>query len=121
MINNADRSGSLNNGAIPVHATVVANKSLISCSLANEAVVLHLEDGIYYGLNPVASRIWELVQQPRTVKEIRNTLLSEYEIAEPACTRDLLELLAQLVRWKLVEVKDGNGSRPLERPRQDRS
>jgi hypothetical protein len=104
-----------------MQAVVVANETQISCSLANEVVVLHLEDGVYYGLNPVASRVWELVQQPRTVEEVRNTLLSEYEIEEPACTRDLLALLDQLMRWKLVEVKDGNGSRPLERPRQDRS
>lgn len=90
----------------------MASKKQISCSLADEAVVLNLEDGVYYGLNLVASRIWELVQQPRTVREIRNALLSEYEIEETACTRDLLDLLEQLKRWKLVELQDGSDSHP---------
>src|SRR2546427_11651852 len=53
-------------------STVVAGKEQISCNLAEEAVVLGLKAGVYYGLNSVAARIWNLIQEPKTVCEIRD-------------------------------------------------
>jgi hypothetical protein len=100
------------NGGFPLGATVVASSGQISCDVDDEAVILSLEDGVYYGLNEVASRVWELVQKPRTVREIRDSLIQEYDIEETRCTRDLLDLLTQLHRWKLVELRDGNGASP---------
>ena len=100
------------NGGIPLETEIVASSRQISCELSDETVILNLEDGVYYGLNSIASRVWELVQQPRTVREIRDSLLAEYEIEESTCTQDLLDLLGQLQRWKLIESGDGNGSSP---------
>lgn len=90
----------------------MASKRQISCSLADESVILDLEDGVYYGLNSVAARIWELVQEPRTVRVIRDMLMSEYDIEEKLCTRDLLQLVDQLRHWKLVELREENGATP---------
>jgi hypothetical protein len=92
------------NGSIPMDARIVPSNNQISCELENEAVVLNLEEGVYYGLNPVAARVWELVQQSKTVREIRDCLLAEYDIEEATCTNDLLDLLRQLHRWQLIEV-----------------
>lgn len=103
------------NGSIPLHATVVASEKQVSCDLATEAVILNLEDGVYYGLNSVACRVWEMIKEPITVRQIRDSLLLEYEIEEATCTRDLLELLEQFERWKLVELQVGNGSAPSGR------
>lgn len=101
-----------NNGKMPLETRVVVSSKQISCDLADEAVVLNLEDGIYYGLNPVASCVWGLVQKPRTIRELREALLSEFDIEESICTRDLIDLIGQLKRWGLVEVENGNGSSP---------
>lgn len=97
------------NGKITLQTRVVASSRQISCDLANEAVILSLEDGVYYGLNPVASRVWVLVQQPQTIHEIREVLLSEFEIEESVCTRDLIDLFGQLKQRGLIEVMT-NGS-----------
>lgn len=102
----------MRNGSIPLKATIVASQQQISCSLADESVILNLEDGVYYGLNSVASRVWDLVQEPRTLSEVRDRLLSEYEIEEASCTRDLVELVRQLHQWKLVDLREENGARP---------
>jgi hypothetical protein len=98
------------NGSINLEIRIVASSKQISCDLADEAVILNLEDGVYYGLNPVASRVWGLVQEPQTIRELRDSLLSEFEIDEPTCTRDLIDLLNQLQRWGLIELKTKNGS-----------
>jgi hypothetical protein len=87
------------------HSTVVALKDQVSADLAGEAVILNLKSGVYYGLNPVGARIWQLIQEPKAVTTIRDTLLEEYEVEPDCCDRDLLELLRELAAVGLVEVK----------------
>ncbi len=56
---------------------LTAARDQVSCDLGSEAAILQIASGIYYGLNPVGACIWALLQQPRTVREIRDTLLTE--------------------------------------------
>ena len=83
---------------------VVAAKEQVSCDLAGEAAMLNLKNGVYYGLDPVGARIWNLIQQPRIVSEVLQILLEEYEVNSERCERDLLELLQNLAAEGLVEV-----------------
>ena len=61
--------------------------------------------GKYYGLKAVGARIWELIQQPRTVAEIQTAILDEYDVPEEQCTCDLQALLRQLASEGLIEVR----------------
>ncbi len=87
-------------------SSVVATSEQASSDLEGEAVILNLKSGAYYGLNAVGASIWNLIQQPRTVSEIRDTLLAEYEVDSEQCDRELLALLQQLEAEGLIEVKD---------------
>lgn len=70
-------------------------------------MILELTRGVYYGLNAVGARIWELLKQPRTVGEIRDAILDEYEAEPDEVTRDVLGLLTELAHRGLIEVRDG--------------
>ena len=37
-----------------------------SCDLTGEAVILNLRSGQYFSLNDVGTRIWNLIQEPKT-------------------------------------------------------
>lgn len=102
----------MKNGSVALHAEVVATRKQISCDLEGEAVILHLGEGVYYGLNEVGAKVWMLVQTPRTVSEIRDALLRDYDVTPDDCTRDLLDLLQQLMEWNLVEFRNGRGPGP---------
>jgi hypothetical protein len=88
------------------NSTVVAARDLVSCNLADEAVILNLKDGIYYGLNSVGGRIWSLIQESRTVDQIQDVILEEYEIDPDSCERDLLMLVGDLAARELVRIDD---------------
>lgn len=75
--------------------------------VGDEAVILHLEDGTYYGLNPVGAAVWKLIERPRTVAQLRDAVVKEFEVGGAECERDLLSLLESLARSGLVEVGDG--------------
>jgi hypothetical protein len=93
------------NGPLSVSSIVGATRDHVSCSLGDEAAILNLKNSIYYGLNPVGTRLWNLVQQSRSVCEIRDTLLQEYDVEAAQCERDLLDLLEKLREQGLIEVR----------------
>ena len=99
--------------AISLDTSIVAISEHVSCNLADEVFILSLKDGVYYGLNSVAARVWQLVQEPRTLREIRDVLVEEFDVKEEDCTRDVLDLLEQLRQWNLVERRNGKGPPPV--------
>ena len=84
---------------------VVAVKDQIYRDLEGEAVILNLKSGMYYGLNEVGVRVWQLLREPTSVKGIRDTLLKEYEVEPDRCERELLALLQDMADNGLIEVK----------------
>jgi hypothetical protein len=87
-------------------SSVVATKDQVSSDLGGEVAILNLTAGTYYGLDAVGARIWSLIQEPRTVEEIRDVLVSEYEVEPDRCEGDLIALLRRLADEGLVEVRD---------------
>ena len=92
--------------SISLDATVVASKEQASADLGDEAAILNLIDGVYYGLDPVGARIWKLIQEPRTVREVRDTLLDEYNVDADRCEHDLIVLLTELAEHDLMTIID---------------
>ena len=58
-----------------------------------------------YVLNPVADRIWELIDGQRMVQHIRDQLLLDYDANQQEVEQDLWEFLGQLVEvGGIIEV-----------------
>jgi hypothetical protein len=91
---------------IVMSSVVVRAKDQVSCDLAGEEVILHLESGIYYGLESVGVCIWNVIQKPTAVGDILERLLEEYDVAADQCERDLLSLLQEMAEKKLIEVSE---------------
>jgi hypothetical protein len=92
--------------AISMSTVVVASEQQISCDVADEAVLLSVTSGDYYGLNPVAASIWRLIQRPRALVEVRDALLQEYEgIEPPECEQEILTFVTQMLVLDLVEIR----------------
>lgn len=92
--------GSLSTGSIVIKAA-----EQISCPLGEESAILNLKNSVYYGLDPVGARVWDLLRVPRSVGELRDTLLTEYEVEAGRCEVDLLALLEKMRSEGLIEVR----------------
>lgn len=84
---------------------VVASTEQVSADLAGEAAILNLKSGIYYGLDSVGARIWRLIVEPRTIAEIEDVLVAEYEVEPSQCGPDVLAFIEQLAEEGLVDLK----------------
>lgn len=60
------------------------------------------EQGKYFSLNPVATRIWELLEEPLSPNELCTALLDEYEVAYEQCSMEVTEHLEKMVRLGLI-------------------
>ena len=95
---------------LSVHSVVSATPEQVSCPLGDEAAILNLKNTVYYGLNPVGARVWNLLQQPRSVGELRDALLEEYDVEPGRCESDLLELLEKMRTEGLIQVQSAAGA-----------
>lgn len=94
--------------ALAMDSVVSAVDNQVSCPLGEEAAILNLKNNVYYGLDSVGARVWNLLQQPRSVTDMRNALLDEYEVDAERCERDLLGLLEKMLNEGLIEVRNTN-------------
>jgi hypothetical protein len=92
-------------------STIVASSQQVSGDLLDgEVAILNLPDGVYYGLNDVGGRVWNLIQQPKTVHELKEILLQEYDVDPEKCSRELIDLLQDLAKHSLIIVNNDTDS-----------
>lgn len=77
----------------------------VSCPLGEESAILNMKNTVYYGLNPVGTRVWKLLQEPRSIRELRDALVDEYDVEAAHCERDLLQLLEKMRIEGLIQVR----------------
>ena len=82
-------------------------KDQIASELGGEAVILNLASGMYYGLNEIGARIWELIQQPCAFDSIFGVLIEEYDVDPDICKQDLIKILVEMEAASLIEVSNG--------------
>jgi len=73
-----------------------------STVLDREAVLLNLESGVYYTLNPVGTAIWELLNGDRPLEKILAAVCERVDVSESIARRDVAALATQLRREGLI-------------------
>jgi hypothetical protein len=84
---------------------VAASRDQLASSIGGETVILGLSAGRYYGVDGVSARIWQLVQSPIQVSDVRDAIVKEYDVDPATCEADVIRLLGQMIEAKLVEVQ----------------
>lgn len=72
--------------------------------VGGETVILDLDSGTYYGLDPVGARIWQLIAKGQTLTQVCEVMLSEYDVTREDIERDVLTLAQTLLEKQLVSV-----------------
>lgn len=90
---------------LSIHDSLAIRPDVVFRQLDEEAVLLDLKSGKYFGLNEVGARIWQLVAEARPLAGILDTLEAEYSSERSVLERDLLELAGELHTRGLVDVR----------------
>jgi len=75
---------------------------VIAQKASHELLLLNMEDGNYYSLDEIGGRIWELCDGNRTVSQVVAALAAEYEAPYSTLEYDVIELLEDFHKGKLI-------------------
>lgn len=78
-------------------------EDVIHQKVGEEIVLLNLETGIYYGLDPVGTRLWELLLEHRSLQPLFEIMLREYEVSPEELHRDIEQLIEELQERALLQ------------------
>jgi len=82
---------------------VVIPDQVMARQVGDETVILNLAAGAYFGLDPVGARIWALMGEGKTLCEICDVMLEEYDVSRDELERDTLKLAEDLEAQGLVK------------------
>lgn len=80
---------------------------VVTRRLDDELVLLSLDSESYFGLDPVGTRMWEVLSSSPSVEAAFEQLLSEYDVDETRLRSDLEKLITHLVDSGLIELRPG--------------
>lgn len=89
---------------IALESQVKQCNSIYTSSIDNEAVMLNVDLGKYFGMNSIASDIWNKLQNTMTVKSLIDSLSNEYNVSWEECQADVIPFLETLISNGLIEI-----------------
>jgi hypothetical protein len=78
-------------------------EQVVTRQVGDETVLLNLESGTYFGLDPVGSRFLELLQAKGALAAIIPQMLEEFEVTEAQLEADLVRLADEMLASGLLE------------------
>jgi hypothetical protein len=94
-----------NDSTRPAGPGVRPSQDVVFRHLEDEAVLVHLGTNRIYSLNSTGARFWELLAGGRDRSEIKEQLLSEFDVSVEQLEEEIEALLASLVSEGLVTVE----------------
>jgi hypothetical protein len=92
---------------VSLDSTLTRTEEQISVATGEEIVVLNAKTGIYFSMEEIGVRIWQLLENPIRVRAIYDRLIDEYHVEPVQCEQDLLSFLSDLSEQGLItEVQD---------------
>ena len=92
--------------AINLLSIISKNPAIISSKMDDEVVMMSIEKGNYYGLNPVAAEIWEMLAAPMTIQAICDRLMEEFDVEQKKCYNEVLVYVEKLGNEGLIVIND---------------
>jgi hypothetical protein len=90
----------------PGPARISVPEDVLFQPVADEAVLLDVASGRYFGLNASGMRMWQALADCGSLEAACARLLLEFEVEEETLRRDLEELVEQLRQRGLVKVDE---------------
>lgn len=94
--------------------SVTLSPEVLTTPIGDSLMLLDLGSGVYYELEGVGSRIWQLLAEQTTPSEVAHQISVEYGISEASAADDLVDLLNELSASGLLSYEGGP---PASQPR----
>ena len=93
---------------LPSGTTITRHPSVVYRDLAEGGVLLHLDSGQYHGVNDTGLAIWNLLERPSTLDELRTRLAEQVDDAPAELGEEVSSFVEALHERDLV-LAEGSG------------
>lgn len=83
----------------------ICSDRIIWRRIDSETMILDLEKDIYYSLNDVGARIWELLDKGTSIKRINEIICEEYDVDDSTASKDIAKIIEKFGKEKLIICK----------------
>ena len=83
---------------------IVRRSGVVCAKVDGEVVALNIERGVCYGLDPIGSDFWAMIEQPMSFNALCAALEARYRVDHATCARDVGDLLRELSAEGLVTL-----------------
>lgn len=91
--------------ALHAGSRLVVPDDVVFRDVVGEAMILHLASGTYFGLDPIATRIWQLIVERRSLGDVCDGIADEFDAPADRIRADVFALAQQLVEKRLLDVE----------------
>lgn len=81
---------------------VITPTHVMARQVDDETVILDLEGGAYFGLDAIGTRVWQLLNAGKTLAEVCDVMVGEFEVERADLERDVLALVSELDSNQLI-------------------
>ena len=78
------------------------SSAVVAREVGGEMMLMDLESGTYFGLDPVGMRIWQLLEEGQSTAQMLEQLEREFDVTPEQLGQDISTLLQTLSEHNLV-------------------
>ena len=87
-----------------INSKVSRNPNIVSGIIDSETVAANIDSGAYHRLNLTGSRIWELLEEPKTVEELCSLVAVEFRVTPEECAGAVFRFVEALASRGMVAL-----------------
>jgi hypothetical protein len=95
-----------NGPALQLDTIVTRADGVVTSNLDGEVVMMSIDRGKYYGLDAIASQIWELLETPCSIRALCDQLLPQYDVGRQQGEVDVLGFCQQAREQGIIRILD---------------
>lgn len=88
--------------SISPHQAFTHSASAVVAEIDGQMVALDVQRGVCFGLNRVATRIWQIIETPLSAEQIADVLTTQFEVDRETCISETLNLLRDMAHAGLI-------------------
>lgn len=97
-------------GALGLSSIVSRNDAIVFTDLDDTIVMMDVDEGQYYELDPVAAHIWGMIEKDQTAENVCAALAEEFEVDATTCQQDTLEFLQAASEQGIIHIRPEGAS-----------
>jgi hypothetical protein len=83
---------------------ITISPHVVSRAVGDETVILDLESGTYFGIDPIGARMWQMMEAGKTLAEICDVIIDEYDVSREILEQDATCLASELAAKRLISI-----------------